>query len=80
MSSERLIVADFADLKHVSVICQKCQTEIVLDASNSKSEFPEKCPSCRTNYEFGLSAAYDSFKTSYVAMARSGVRVRIQES
>lgn len=39
-------VIDFADLKLVSVVCKKCQTEIILDMTGDLKLIPNICQSC----------------------------------
>lgn len=74
---ESYLVVDFADLNLVLIVCEHCGTELMLDAAMSKSECPGKCPSCRNEYNMGLSAAFDQFKDALHALKENGAKVRI---
>ena len=75
---EKLVI-DFKELAHVSVTCPHCNTTMILDAGNQKSELPGTCPSCRREYVVS-SAAFESYKQVFKVLtggATPTIRVHI---
>jgi hypothetical protein len=52
MNKELLV--DFAELSHLSIPCQKCQTRILLDCNDTEAHIPDECPSCGQEHERGF--------------------------
>ncbi|MCY3692703.1 MAG: hypothetical protein OXI54_07520 [Chloroflexota bacterium] len=46
MVKETRIVFDLGDIRHVRIICTKCQGEIARSLSQSRNMLPQRCPNC----------------------------------
>jgi len=48
VAAHKKYIFDFEDLHLLSIICNKCNTEIIIDIKNSIADkLPQKCPTCK---------------------------------
>lgn len=74
-------VFDFADLKLISVSCNKCRTETILDVTETYITMPDKC-SCGQEFGQLFSEALESFHRIYKQFThketKATARIRIR--
>lgn len=78
------LVFDFSDLKLLSVICKNCNIEMIIDLSKSSSKLPEKCPTCKTDFDENFIRALHDYYSAYSTFTNRNAsrpvsaRVRVQ--
>jgi hypothetical protein len=75
-------VFDLSDLKLFSVVCGKCQCEMIADLSDSSTDAPSICSCCRQLFNPIFKEHLDHFRTAYKQLAAKpdgfSVRVRVR--
>jgi hypothetical protein len=67
-------VFDFADIK-LSVICEQCHAETIIDLSSNKSRMFEYCHACRNKFDDNFIRALYDFQSAYL-----GFTTKVQRS
>ena len=80
MAVHKELSFSIGDLRYVSVTCDRCHTEIVLDMANEYNPgregfSPSACPTCGDPFEPTVKPAVDHFKAIYISL--KGLRGRI---
>jgi hypothetical protein len=75
-------VFDFADLKLLSIVCNKCKTEIIFDVTETDTKMLKYCPSCDENFGGLFLEALTKFHRAYMYLTEKDVkataRIRIR--
>ena len=84
MTSEKILVLDFADLKWVVIECVNCSAEVSFDIQANGADIPRDCPCCRKGeYDPMLQSNLETLRGLYNALTngkRHRVKIRIQQS
>ncbi len=77
MTAYRAIVAERKDIATVTVLCEKCSSELSIDAESAN--IPESCPCCGREYDgearTALTAIIRFHKSAKSAEERTGKRL-----
>jgi hypothetical protein len=78
-------VIAFVDLKLVSIVCQNCNAEMIVDVTRERPIFPDLCPCCGNLFSESFVEAIRTFYNIYKHLTNKDVnasaRIRIcQES
>jgi hypothetical protein len=87
LQMKKIALIPLNDLRHLSVTCQHCGTEVVLDVSKRPSPethvdsyTPNRCPGCTAHYDSTIKSNVDRFRDIYAAVASvRGLSFRIEE-
>ncbi len=78
-------VFDVAELKLLSIVCEKCGAEVIIDisVSDTKARIPRGCPSCGDEFAPLFYDGLNSFLTAYSKLTASekphaSARIRIR--
>jgi transposase-like protein len=75
-------VFDFAELKLLGAVCLKCQTETIIDVTNTSMHEPQRCASCGIKFSDRFVTSLRSFCKIYENFtdkdADATVRIRVR--
>jgi len=77
-------IIPFRDLQFMSLSCQSCKTEVILDisrlprAESGKSLTPQQCPSCMAPFDSAVRQHADTMRNIYAGLSLvEGVNFRV---
>lgn len=77
-------IFDFEDMKLLSIVCENCHTETIIDLSRPESKIPKRCEPCKSDLKPNFHQALHEFHRAYYVLADksatgpASARIRVQ--